>query len=161
MSSPETLTPNPIPPSLPTLDTEAFRRKLAGLADPDRTPGMSEKAEVRETASRFCSILAHLFGEDLERMTLWSRIDSALETAGAKVSDDDLDRWATLCLEHVQASAAKAAACDALRTLLETFAVRTPEWRHELLNYVATHRYAVVVRGRARWEEVKAGRIEL
>lgn len=57
-NSPDPL-PVPVPPDLPEMDTEAFRRKLAGLADPDRTTGMTEKTEIRETASRFCSILAY------------------------------------------------------------------------------------------------------
>ena len=153
--------PRTPPPPIPTLDTEALRRKLAGLTDPSRKPGGAERSEIRDLASRCCSILAHLYGEELDRLSLWSRIDSALETAGAKVSDDDLDRWLSLCLEHVKADAGKAAACDPLRHVIETFAVRTPEWRHEFLAYVATHRYAVVARGRARWEQVKSKEVDL
>lgn len=149
------------PPPIPVLDTEAIRRKLAGLTDPSRKPGGTERTEIRDIASRCCSILAHLFGEDLDRLTLWSRIDSALETAGAKVSDDDLDRWLSLCLEHVKADAGRAAACDSLQQVIETFAVRPAEWRHELLAYIATHRYAVVARGRARWEQVKRKEVDL
>lgn len=153
--------PVPVPPDLPEMDTESFRRKLAGLADPDRTTGMTEKTEIRETASRFCSILAYLFGRDLDRLTLSSRIDSALESACAKVSDDDLDRFVTICLDHIQADAAQAAACEPLRQLLETFLVRPPEWRQEFLHYIGTHRLAVVVRGKARWDLVKNKEIEL
>jgi len=150
------------PPSLPTLDTEALRRKLAGLTDPDRTPGQAEGVEIPEAASRFCSILASLFGSELDRKTLWTRIDSALTTAWAKVaSDADLDLFASLCLEHVRADASAVAACEPLRQLLETFAVRPPEWRHAFLHHVHSRRYAVIVRARARWEAVKAGRAEL
>lgn len=146
---------------LTRLDTEAFRRKLAGLADPDRTPGATEKAEVRETASRLCSILAHLFGESLERTTLWDRIGTALAKACAETSDDDLDRFVTICLEAILADPAKAAACEPLGQLLGTFAVRPHEWRMDLINYINTHRYAVLVHGRARWEQVKTKEVEL
>ena len=151
------------PPPIPvTLDTEAIRRKLAGLSDPGRLAGSAgETSEIRETASRLCSILASLFGDDLDRLTLWSRIDSALSTAVAKVSDGDLDRLVSLCLDHVKADPAKAAACEPLGHLISIFGVRPPAWRMALLNYLGTHRYAVLVHGRARWEDVKARRIDL
>lgn len=152
---------NSIPPKLPALDYQAFRRKLAGLADPDRHPGEAERSEVREAAIRLCSVLSHLFGEGLDRLTLWGRIGSAVETACAKVSDDDLDRFADLCLEHVQADVGRAAACDALTTLRQTWAVRPPEWRYALLTYCRQHRYAVIQHGRARWDLVKKGEAEL
>jgi hypothetical protein len=45
--------------------------------------------------------------------------------------------------------------------LRQTWAVRPPEWRHALLGYFGAHKYAVLTHGRARWEEVKAGRVEL
>lgn len=150
-----------LPPPLPRVDYQEFRRRLVGLADPERQPGVAEKSEVRETAIRLCSILAHLFGDDLDRLTLWSRIASAIETAHAKTSDDDLDRFTDLCLEHIQAEAGKAAACDALTQMRETWAVRPPEWRHSFLGYVGTHRFALLSHGRARWDLVKKRQVEL
>lgn len=164
-STPATANPPQVPPPpLPTLDTTALRRALAGLADPDRPgvgEGIAEATELRETAARLCSILASLFGEELDRLTLWSRIDSALEQAGAKVADGDLDRYVSLCLEHVKADAGKAAACEGLRQLFATFAARPIEWRQALVRHIASRRYAVVVRGRDRWEQVKAKEIDL
>ena len=116
---------------------------------------------MKESAIRLCSILAFLFGDSLDRLTLWGRIGSAFETAHAKVSDDDLDRFCDLLLEHVQADFAKAAACDALTQVRQVWAVRPPEWRHAFLNYVGTHRYALLTHGRARWESYKAKEIDL
>lgn len=150
------------PKPLPTIDTEAIRRKLAGLADPlKRGAGETEQVEIKELASRLCSILASLFGDSLDRMTLWDRIGSAFATALAKTSDDDCDRFVSLCLEHVKADAAKAAACPALGSTLETFTIRPPEWRFAFLQYIDTHSYAVLVHGRARWELVKKKEVEL
>lgn len=150
------------PPPVPTLDTEALRRKLAGLADPlPRSVGKGEQTEIRDLASRFCSILAHLFSDSLDRLTLWDRIGSALKTALAKVSDDDCDRFVTLCLEHVQADAGKAAACEPLGQVIATLDGRPPEWRHAFLQYIGTHGYSVLVHGRRRWEMVKSKEAEL
>ena len=143
------------------LTYDVFRQKLAGLLDPDRKCGVAEKEAVKQDAIRFVCVLAHLFGDDLDRKTLWSRIDSALVTAHAKTSDDDLDRFASLCLEHVQADPGKAAACDALTQLSQTWGMRDPEWRHALLAYIATHRFALLTHGRARWEDVKGKKVEL
>lgn len=143
------------------LDYPTFRRRLAGLVDPERKIEAVEKTEVREAAVRLCSIFAHLFGESLERITLWERIGSALRTSCAKVSDDDLDRFLALCLEHIQAEDARVAACDALRQMMETFAVRPREWRFALLAYINTHRLPLLVHARSRWEGVKKGTVEL
>lgn len=160
MSTPES-TAVGTPPLPPQTDTEAIRRRLAGLADPGRlAESRGELAEIREIAARLCSTLASLFGEELDRITLWDRIDSALTTALSRAADGDLDRFVSTCLEHVKAAPSRAAASEPLSTLLDTFAVRPPEWRQALLAYLATHRYAVLARGRARWEEIKAGRIE-
>lgn len=146
---------------LPTLDFREFRRKLAGLADPNRKIEASEKVEVKEAAIRLCSIFANLFGESLDRVSLWERIGSALQTSCAKVSDDDVDRFVTLCLEHIQASDSLVAACDSLGQMIGTFSARPSEWRYAFLDYINTHRTPLLVHARARHKEVLAGRIEL
>ena len=147
--------------SLTTLDTEAFRRKLAGLADPNTRTGSLAPVVVRETANRFCSILAHLFSDQLDRLTLWDKIGAALESACSKVSDDDTDRFITLCLEGVLADPGRAAACDALGAIIGTLNVAKPEDRFAFIHHIQTHRYSVLVHGRQRWERVKAKEIEL
>ena len=155
-------TPQEKPSSrLPTMDYQEFRRKLAGLIDPERKIEASEKVEVKEAAIRLCSIFAHLFGESLDRITLWERIGSALRTSCAKASDDDLDRFVTLCLEHIQAEDSKVAACEPLKAMIETFAVRPSEWKYAFTAYVNTHRTALLVHARSRWENVKKGSVEL
>ena len=147
---------------IPVISTEEARRVLAGLADPDRpSGGAAESLEVKEAAVRFGSILAKLFGPDLDRMTLWERIGSAFESACSKVDDGDLDRFAHLCLDHVRAEAGAAAACEALTATLETFAARPIEWRQAFVRYCRTHRIALVVHVRRRWELVKKGAVEL
>jgi len=148
--------------TLLVLNTEAIRRELAGLADPlKHNPGGTEVQEIKETAIRLCSILAHLFGEALERVTLWAKIDAALAGACAKVSDADLGRFVTLCLDTIQADPARAFACDPMVTLLQVFEVRPPEWRYAFVNHIASRRYAVVALGRQRWEQVKNKEVDL
>jgi hypothetical protein len=152
-----------IPLPLPTIDYAAFRQSILGLSDPAaRTQSVGEKEAVKQDAIRFCTILAYLFSDDLDRVTLWGRIGSAFETALAKVgSDSDLDRFADLCLDHVKAEAGKSAACDALTTMRQTWEARPVEWRNAFLAYIRMHRYAVLTHGRARWDGVKEGAVAL
>lgn len=147
--------------SLPTMDYAAFRRKLANLVDPERKIEATEKVEVKETAIRLCSIFANLFGESLDRVTLWERIGSALRTSCAKVSDDDLDRFVALCLEHIQAEDSKVAASAPMLTMIEVFASRPSEWKYAFMAYINTHRTPLLVHARSRWEQVKKGTVEL
>jgi Tfp pilus assembly protein PilP len=104
--------------------------------------------------------LASLFGDSLERVTLWTKIDAALVAACAKVADADLDRFVSLCLETVRAEPARAAASEPLFQMVTTFAARPPEWRHAFVEHVRHRRFAVVAHGRARWEACKKGEIE-
>ena len=110
---------------------------------------------------RLGSVLARLYSDSLDRTQIWGRIGSALTTSGAKVSDGDIDRFVSLCLEHIDADPVQAAACDALTQILQTAAVRPQEWRQEFIHYIMTHHFAVVTHSRARWEEVKSGRATL
>ena len=148
------------------LDWSALRQKLLAFTDPldpKRAPTLSlaEQANLKYEASRFVTILAHLFGPDLDRKTLWERIHSALETALAKVYDEDTDRFIHLCLEHVRAEIPAATSCEALNTVIQTWRQRPVEWRHALLHYLRSHRYVVLLDARNRWEGVKKGEIEL
>jgi hypothetical protein len=143
------------------MDTEQFRRKLAGLEDPSRPLGASVDMAIKQDVIRFACMLAHLFGEGLARETLWGRIGSALATACAKVSDADTDRWATLCLEHVQADSVKTAACEPLGNLLAAWMGRPVEYRQAILNYTESRSYAVLAHARARWQDVKEGKADL
>lgn len=136
------------------MDTEAFRRKIAGLEDPSRPLGATTDKVIKDEIVRFACMLAALFGDGLDRLTLWTRIGSALATACAKVSDADTDRWATLCLEHVQAEPSRAATCEPLANLLSAWMQRPDEYRQAILNYTETRSFAVLAHARARWQQL-------
>ena len=150
--------------SIPVLDTQAFRQKLAGLVDvsaiPDGQAGMGYVREFRDLSARTCCILCHLFGDSLDRTTLWERIGTAIKTAVAKCGDGDIDRFYSLLVEHVQADFGKAAACSALLQVL-TYRERPDSWRQQFVRWIGTNTFAVLSHGRARWELVKKGEAEL
>lgn len=149
-------------PAISKPSAAELRLKLAGLADPSRLDGgPGESADLKLTAVRYITILAHLFGDELDRTTLWDRIGSAVETAFAECQGGDLDRWSTLCLEHVQADLGRAAACEALGQVLAQFDARPVEWRQLFMRYIRERKFVVLVKARERWNQVKNGEASL
>ena len=152
----------PGPPPLAIVDFEAFRRELAGLSAPGSKGSAITPVAIKEMAIRFVTILAELFGDDLDRLTLWGRIDTALATSLARVgSSDDVDLFASLCLDHVKADAGRSAACQPLLATLDTFGRAPAEDRQAFLAYFRDHRYPAIVFGRQRWDRVKKKEVEL
>ena len=142
-----------------TIDYDAFRRELAGLIDPldrgEQSP--IERTTIRMHAVEFGIVLCELFSSALDRITLWDRIGSAFATACAKVSDDDLDRWCDLCLEHVKADPGRAAANDRLSRLRDLWHTSwDAEARFAYLDYFRAHPFAVLSHTRAEWDKTKA-----
>jgi len=145
------------------LDTEAFRRRLARLIDPlGPRAGAAGRENLKQAASRLCAILAHLYGvDDRDRTKVWDHVGKALVVADEKTSDDDVEHFISECLESVHAEHGKAAACEALGSLVSEIVAWPPEQRHDFLNYVRAHRYTVLTFGRQRWERIKKKEIAL
>ena len=145
--------------STQVIDTAEFRRRVAGLIDPNRKPtGAAEAASVKEEATQLCLALCELFGESLDRMTLWDRIGSALATAAAKCDDGDTDRFAALCLDHVKADHAAAARHEGFAAWVVTMAARDDAYRQALVRHCGTKTAIVLVHARAAWEQRKQAR---
>jgi len=143
------------------LDFAAIRLRLAGLADPEADRPLISAAITRDLATRYLTILADLFGESLERITLWSKIDSAVASALAKVGpSDDVARFASLCLETIAADPSRVAACLPLGVVLETLGHSNTD-RIQFLDYLRDHRYPVLVFARSRWDHVKKKEVDL
>jgi hypothetical protein len=132
------------------------------LTDPDYSAGddNSASAEHKDMAVKLCVVLCELFGESLDRMTLWDRIASALATAAAKTNDGDTDRFISIALDHVRADAGKASRNEVLPMMLYDMAEKPAAWRQGFVRYVASHSFAILAHGRLKWEHVKAARKE-
>lgn len=79
--------------------------------------------------------MCELFGESLDRVTLWDRIGSAIATAAAKCDDGDTDRFASLCLEHVKADHAAAARHEGFAAWVVTMAARDDAYRQAFVRH--------------------------
>lgn len=142
-----------------SLDTESFRRELAGLAEihTGECGGESSPASYGDAAALLCVALSEQFGESLDRTTLWDRISSGILTAAAKTDDGDLAWLLSMCLEHVKASPASCATSEVVARLMATLEMHA-EWRIGFVNYLTTHHYVVIVRGRDAWQRHKEAR---
>lgn len=138
------------------IDTMEFRQRMAGLIDPNRKPtGAAETASIKEEAKQLCLAMCELFGESLDRMSLWDRIGSALATAAAKCDDGDTDRFASLCLEHIKADDAAAARHEGFAAWVLTMATRDDAHRQAFARHCGGKTAIVLVHARAAWEQRK------
>lgn len=140
--------------ALPVVSREEFRRRLAGLADPDRKIQEAETVAYREYARQLVICLCLVYGKELDRKTIWTRLDSGLQAACAKVSDGDTDRWLDILLDHVRANPNKVVALRALERIRCDLR-RDRSHAAGFVRWVASRRYAVMAHGRAGWEEWK------
>lgn len=148
-----------LPPPLPTFDAAHFRLVLAGLVDPDYAgEDSAAAAQHREWAVDWCVCLCDLFGDSIDRVTLWTKIAAALSAACAKCDDGDVERFVDLCLRTVQADAGLAAASPDLDRLLLTASAKPISWRQGLVRYIESRTFAITAHARRQWGTVKAGR---
>lgn len=96
--------------------------------------------------------MCELFGESLDRMTLWDRIASALTTASAKCDDGDTDRYAALCLDHIKGDPAAAARHAGFAAWVMTMAGRDEAYRQLFVRHCGAKTAIVIVYARHAWE---------
>lgn len=141
---------------LGTLDAARFRQELAGLIDEEES-GEFSPDDFREQAAMLCYVLARLYNRKvLEAMKLWERIGTALATACEKVDDGDLDRFVSICLDHVKATHSRVAADEHAAGILAEITEQDESWRLGFVTYVKSHSFTAIIHGRRRWEVAKA-----
>lgn len=147
-----------LPPPLESLSTEQFRQRLAGLIDPQERLSPDFQAEQKNHAIQFVACLPEVFGESLDRLTLWDRIGTALQTAHAKTAGEDYEFFISRVLEHIKAEPARVARCETIQYVMHWMADCPSEARHAWLAYMHTHLYAVLVHAKWAWEQAKETR---
>lgn len=139
------------------LTTEQFRQKLAGLLDPQAAVADDRRQEIRDLCIRFAAELPALFGEDLDRKTMWDRIGSGLQSAFAKTAGSDHEFFVQQVLTHILASTSSAASNPVMGEILVTLGGWSLEDRQAWLGYFNTHLIPLLVHARAHWTARKGG----
>lgn len=136
---------------------EDFRKALAGVADPDRKLSVGDSASFRPMAERVVVFLCRVFGDALDKKTLWTRIDSGLQAACAKVSDGDTEAWLCMLFDHVRGEVGTMSEDKQaeLLGLLADLESRDAAHKKAFVRWVETRRVAVMAHGRAAWDRWK------
>jgi hypothetical protein len=145
MSSPDL---SLLPPSLESLDTNELRQRLACLIDP-----VAEKAQwfddvARDIAIQFCAALPSVFGDSLDRMTMWDKIASAIQSGYAKTVSGDIDLFIQHVMESIKADPARAVASEKLNAAMNQLSSLHGQERQDWLQYLATHLIPILVHAR-------------
>lgn len=131
---------------------------MAGLTDPDYLAPADDNhaaAEHKKWAIALCLICCDLFGESMDRMTLWERIPSGLAVACVKCDDGDIDRFISLVLDHIKADPARAARMIEVEELLFATSTKPISWRQGFVRYIASHSFSIIAYARREWENTK------
>lgn len=142
------------------LTPEMFRLKISGLIDKGQEIRGLDNENIKNEAIRFTSILAKLFGSDLDRKTLWERIGSALVSSSLKHSDN-IEEFINSCLRHIKAEFYLTASNEEIKSLIDSILLKDKAWHEEFLSYIEKNQYIILIYARKRWEEYKEGKIEL
>lgn len=143
-------------PELGVISAEQFRQRLAGLIDPQETVDADTKEGVRDLAVRFCAALPAVFGDSLDRTTLWDRIGSGIQSAAAKTAGDDAEYFVSQVLEHIKTDPAKALSEPEIAHVLLSLQGWSVASRQAWLLHLSTHLIPTLVFAKAKWEQRKA-----
>lgn len=145
-------------PVLGELTTEQYRQKIAGLIDPQEQQTPERRDEIKQLAIQFVALLPEVFGETLDRLTLWDRIGTGLQTAFAKTPGIDHEHFIQQVLEHIKSETSKAARCKSLAEVLLILSEWSPADRQAWIAYFHTHLVPIVVHAKIAWDAKKAKR---
>jgi len=113
-----------------------------------------ELGVIKDQAVRFCSILAEVFGEDLDRKTLWERIGNGLIVAAAKCGGD-WELFVNEMLKYIKAEPGKVAANRGLAAFIDEMLVRPKEWQEQFVRECEAKHMFICVKARMLWNSRK------
>jgi len=134
-------------------DTERARVLLAQKACGEASPQADEG--LRNMGIAFVSLLPRVFGQDLDRMTLWSRIASALDTARAKTVGSDIEFYISMVLDHIKADHGRVASTEMLADAISELVALNETQREALMTYLSTRSFVVLAHARKIWNARK------
>jgi hypothetical protein len=128
-----------------TLSTDQLRQRLAGLIDPHEEKHEWYESYAKALAIQFCAALPAVFGESLDRMTMWDKIAAAIQSGYAKTVGGDIDLFVQHVLESIKADASKAVASERLTDAIDMLQRLPENERQDWLQYLVTHLIPVLV----------------
>lgn len=146
-----------LPPKIPSLNTVELRQRLASLIDPQAEKEEWFNETAKELAIHFCSALPSVFGESLDRMTMWDKIAAAIKSGYAKTVSGDIDLFVQHVLESIKADESKAVASERLTHAIDQLQSLETHERQDWLQYLVTHLIPVLVHARRAHKAIIGG----
>jgi len=132
------------------LTPNEFREKIAGLENSLKKMDAFEEKGLNEEIIRFLIILPEVFGDSLDRKTLWERIGNGLISSLAKAGDN-FELFINYCLEYIKAGSGRTAANEKLSLFLESSLIRPAIWQLQFLKTIEKKHYILIVKARLEW----------
>jgi len=136
------------------LSAEEFRKKLAGLTDPNQIVSEEQNEEIKQKAVLFCSILPELFGDDLKRITLWERIAHGLVVSSAKCNGD-IELFINQMLIYIKADPGNVAANKNMSDFIDFILSKEKMWWKQFIRICESKYMFICVKARMIWNVKK------
>ena len=99
--------------------------------------------------------MASLYGDDLDRKSMWERIGNGIVVCSAKCAGD-WEAFVNQMLQYIKADGARVASSKGLQTVLEEIIPKTKAWKESWLRCMETRHYLIIVQARAVWNSAKS-----
>lgn len=136
------------------LSAEEFRKKEAFLINPLKQVSEFELKGIEDEIVHFFSILPEVFGDDLDRLTLWDRISNGVLPSLSK-SGDDFGVFINGMLEYIKASASKVAVNDNIVYFIQSAETKPKEWTEMFMEQCSKRLFLIIVKARIMWNQKK------
>jgi hypothetical protein len=141
-------------PTLERLTPEQFRQQLAGLRDERGSAAFSIDA-FREHATNLGVALALVFNrKSLNPVTLWTRIDSAIQTGITAANGADIHALINTACEHVMASPNAVLSAE-FGGLIGPILDMEDDEAYAFIRHLARSRYTLIAFTRKAWTDRK------
>ena len=132
-----------------------FRQRLAGLTSPGQLLTKEQNSAAKDDAVRFAVICADIFGDALDRKSMWDRLASGIDTSAAK-SGGNWEKFIELMLSHVKAEATRAASSDSLAAFYTAMRDKTHDEQQAFIRASRDYKMLVLLEARAQRQIARA-----
>lgn len=98
--------------------------------------------------------MAEVFGDDLDRKTLWERIDNGIVISAAKCGGD-WEKFVNEILVYIKADPGKVAANKNLSNWIDSMVCKPNEWHEQFVRECETKHMFITVKARMLWNSQK------
>lgn len=128
------------------ISAEEFRRKLAGLESTERNSD-AENQEMMKLGIDLVIVLRNVFGDSLDRKTLWHRIGNGISVAAHKCAGS-AEKFIAETLDYVKADESAVVVNDKLKAVHKTVKGQSKDWQMSFIRTCLTYKNLLMLEAR-------------